>query len=514
MPKIKIWFFLHFLVLIISFILLLNIIIIYQNIFDIDNLKFFLIYFIYVSIFYFVLKNNLLAIKFFALINFILLWWIHIFYTIYEWISLEKIWIFSGYAKFYISIIIMIIILFKLFYLHKNIKKWTENLEKKLVTNKNQTKTFIIYQILILIFLVIFRYWYYDIEEKKLEIDKSFFISKYQNTEIKDEDNLYISIKKFKYNEKTLKQIGTKKKAKEKFFECLYENKCYWNLEDYEKIVWKLNWTIDFDNKYEYWKKEITNKTRKFKVKLFLNKNISVLYNFDENHKKMMNLFILELSNKKYFKKVWKEFPIYTNLLNFNRETNYDILFNLKNNKQNKAINILETELKIYLTMLDWDWDVIDILVAHTLIKNKLKIMGLILNNFEITKENKNKLAILLKKEITSKPLDNALIYQDRTSAKEFKDSDIPLNTTLLQYENFRKMHKEKLFYQIKYKWNPPKKLIKQYELSTKNISYFKSNYIWKYLFGYGWLYTYREQYKEFENLENFRKKVLEKLEK
>gem|GEM_PF-4965013 len=78
--------------------------------------------------------------------------------------------------------------------------------------------------------------------------------------------------------------------------------------------------------------------------------------------------------------------------------------------------------------------------------------MGLILNNFEITKENKNKLAILLKKEITSKPLDNALIYQDRTSAKEFKDSDIPLNTTLLQYENFRKMHKEKLFYQIKYK--------------------------------------------------------------
>ena len=154
--------------------------------------------------FYYVLKNNRLAIKLFWFFLILILWWFNYIVAIFNdnTILIDFMSIYE-YSYFFILgyLLFLILILLNLYFLDKNIKKWVDNIDVNLVTSNYQEKPFIIIFIIIFIVLVVYRFWYYTIEKDINKVDNSFFITKYEDKNIEDDSNLYNELKLFKYNE-------------------------------------------------------------------------------------------------------------------------------------------------------------------------------------------------------------------------------------------------------------------------------------------------------------------------
>lgn len=380
------------LAILINILLLIFLIIILNfelNIFFIGTLISFLLF---NFLFYKSFKLNKIAINF-LLIIFILIIPIS-FYILIIHKDIITGWILL-IILLWINLIGIFFILLSLFWiiatilLKRKLKKI--NLENKYFTNKNQYKTFIIISTTLSILLIIFRLWYYNSPYKQFDIKNDdwndFFTTKYENLEIKNDDNLYFDLKSFwkKYDFSEYAR-GLKINIKD----CLYFNKCY----DYElykdifkkdkkqKNIW-INW---FKNEILKDSIEIEN------VKVLLKKQVEIFNTFD--NKIIINQIIIDFnnnySNKKYYKWNINETVYFTSLIQFYREANNKIIYLFETGQQDEATKLLKSLLKVSLTMVNWDNNIIDTLIWQTTLKITLGNLNLIIDNFQISENNKN----------------------------------------------------------------------------------------------------------------------------
>lgn len=511
MKSVKISLFLKVLVFIINLLLLINVIIIPQNIFWISNIIPFLVLFINSILFYFVLKNNKLAIKLFWAFLLLILGWINYIFNFLNNDILNSSLSLNNTSYFIIIpyILFLILILLNLYFLNKNINKWVENLNEKLITEKKQYNSFAIVFIISFIFLLIFRFWYYAIEKDIEDIDELFFITKYQNIDIKNEDNLYNDLKSFKYKEHKTRYI------KEKILECLYEDKCYWTLDDYKFNINRINdneiWQFEFKGK----KDEILNKREKLIIKWYLKQNINLLYVFENSEltDNVIKNMISNFSKKKYYKSNIDETLVFTDFIQFNRELKYQVLYYINNNNEAKAIEILQAQINTLYTMLEWDSNIIDTLVAITWLKIWFENIDLLIKNYKLSDNSKNLLLSLLNRDINKNSLDNSLKNDHKWLLKEGLWNINKwlvlewINTTLFSYEETKKWFNEIVHDKINNNWIVSDIILDKYS----KLNFIKSNIIWQVL----WFYSdvsYTSQYKKLSDLNNFRKDLILKL--
>lgn len=537
MKQIKVSLFLKILVYIINLLFLVNLLIVPQNIFWINNIIPFFAVLINLMLFYYVLKNNLLAIKLFWIYYLIILWWFDLIFSFLNNGLLNNFLTLDVNKSNYFFIIpyflFLILIILNLFFLNKNIKKWIEIVNKKLITNKNQTNNFIIWNIIIIIFLLVFKFWYYWIEKNIQKIDSSFFVTKYQDINMEDKDNLYIDLKKFEYKELfKYKELREFKNIKLDMVSCLYENKCY-NKSYYKYLIAKAEWETNYKekmgkilakpktekNKLEFLKHKkwpdkvkqwdvITDKKEIFYVKVFLRKNIDILYKFNNNDffNKLIDELIQNLSNKKYYKYNITEKIIFTDFIQFNRELKYKVLYYINNNNEDKSIEILQAQINTLFTILKWDSSLIETLVAMTCLKMWFENIDLIIENYELSNNSKNILLSLLDKEINFSSLNNSLKNEHKFALQYIKK--LSSNTTLYDFDYTNKWFEEIVFNRINNKWVISNSLLEKY----KKLNFFKKNIIGQVLWQWNIDTSYESQYKKLWDLNNFRKEIIKKI--
>jgi len=534
MNFVKVSLFQKILIFLINLVLLINILIISVSPFYSshgENLFFIWIYLLNILTFFYILKNKLLAIKIYwilILLNFYIIYWI-IDYIITIINDVSSIWYsyFDAYIFFIVVFILFIsYLLYDLYLLHKNIKKWVENIKEKLVTSKKQEKAFIVISITSIILLIVFRFWYYDKEKDILEIDKSYYVTKYQNLDIPVQDNLYIDLKNFKYEEFQWE----KRYLKEEIVNCLYKNICFPLGYYKDKIAINKGTLIDTNElKRERFKpncnyvkvsesineyrcnNSVTDEKKIKMVKYYLNNHKNILYEFKDEKglNKTINDLINTYSKKKYFKSnINKGMVVYTGLIWFNRDLQYKVLYYLNNKEENKAIELLDAQIDTSLTMLDWDTSLISILVAVTNLWISLDNLDIILNNFSLTEKSKEVL-----KNTLSKKLDYSAIFEDMfKSEHNYKIltmfDTLPSNTTLYNHDYTFKWFFEVEYYMAKNKWEIPENIISKYE----KINYFQKNILWQIIWKNGYRVTYKSQYNKLVNVDTKIESLLSKI--
>lgn len=76
------------------------------------------------------------------------------------------------------------------------------------------------------------------------KIDDSFFITKLQNVDVKDSDNLYPDLKNFKFEEDSKLS-----KLKPIIVDCYYNDICYGGLDFYKNIIENNSGSLDKKSK-------------------------------------------------------------------------------------------------------------------------------------------------------------------------------------------------------------------------------------------------------------------------
>lgn len=521
MSYIKIPLFLKILVYILFFILLLILIIIPTNFLSIFSFYYFstlILTILWFILFFHVLKGNGLSVKLFSLFILLIFW---LFFILLITINKENILINIFYTINIFSTFFLLFLFFMLYLTNKRIKKWLNNLENKYLTNKNQHNTFIFTFLLYTILLLIFRFWYYNIE-KNIENYDDFFISKYQNIDIKDEDNLFYDLQKLS----EIKYNIYFNQEKIQIVDCIYFDKCSKTLNQYKDFITKIKDWEETNFRYEDKYNEEIEKD-KISSKIYLRENIDVLYNFDENFNYET---INDLWKKKYFK-IDFDFDEITNHILITRDLKYKILYYINNNQEEKAIELLVSNINISYTILNWDAWLITSLSSITSLSLSYGIVDLLINNFELNTESKNKLFSALNREVKKEFLDNWLIIDNIITLKYLKKINDEFNSnwlrsSLFDYEYTKKIFQEFRYYSIKSNekdlsydlYNDYEKIMDFYRVKyeypiMEKRDFFKKNIIWKILFHSSYL-TYNPQYKRLYDLEKYRIELLEKLNK
>jgi hypothetical protein len=515
MTKVKVPFLLKLIVFTINFILLINILILPQNIFWISNIIPLLILSIYSVLFYYVLKNNKLAIKIFWFFSIIAL--LSIFYLLYVfYIAYSFFFLFEPFDWFSIyknptfliifNTILFFIIILNLYFVNKNINLGLGNLNEKLITEKNQSKNFIISLIVSVIFLLVFRFWYYTKEIDIKDIDDSFFVTKYQNIDIKAEDNLYNHLKNFEYTSNKWFVY-----FKEVMFDCLYKNICNLTLENFQLNISKIK-NHEWLEIIWFNPEKIINNDEINDIQEYLKDNIDILYIFE--NEELFNNHIDDLiniyNNKKYYKTDIDQIISFTNFIQFNNELKYKILYYINNNQEEKSIEILQAQINTLYTMLEWDSILFDKLVSITYLNILFENIEFIIENYELSDSSKNIFIWLLNREINKKSLNYSFIIEYSYFLLNIKNMWLNDNTNVYNHKYTKKWIKEIHYYRIINNWELPESIIKKYE----NINYFKSNILGQKFFLDAVNSSFISQYNRLNELENFRKELIFNLEK
>lgn len=575
MKQVKIPIFFKILMYLFLFFLLTILIILpksFQDIFWLYYILSFIATTISFILFFYVLKNNLLAIKLFSIFLCLNFGWIN-FISFLD-VNIEIFYI--------IYFIFLFFVLFLFYFINRRIKEWVENLDLKYITEKQQHKTFLYTSIFTILFLIIFRFWYYQIENDIENLD-DFFITKYQNIDIKDEDNLFVDIKNFN----NFNFIESNRDLKQEILNCLYKDNCLGTFDDYKNNIEKFKNPEKYMN-FEYLKnldstedkiyvntlkdylkenieklseipgfknsniynvmkncidnnvceksrdvythniykvkdlahnsfdfkekptKEIESKKERILVKTYLRKNIDVLYVFNDesNINKIIDKMVNEWSNKKYYKSNYDEITIFTSFIWFNRELKHKILYYINSNNEKKAIEILQAQVHMLFTMLEWDGPMIETLTAITCLKIWFESIDFIINNYKWSDNFRNKLLSILDKEIDFSSMDNALKNDLKIQFDLIKDLKSINYMTLYNSDYTEKWFAEIWYNIIKNKWKIPEHISNKY----KNVNFLKSNIIGQVL--WKWVYdtSYESQYKKLLDLEKYRKNLAGKL--
>lgn len=449
MNQVKAPFLLKFSIFLISFLLLVNSLV-FQDYFTQVNLLSLLLTTISFFIFFFTLKWKTWAVKIAMILPFIIILLFSFFLNliiviqifIKENINSEsnlEIMILSWWIFVISYIILLILYLYRL----KNINK----LNNKHFTELKQEKIYAIIFWILSIFLIIFKFSYYDIDEKIEVPPEWYFITKYEDKELNSEKNLYVLMKDFEKHK--IPELEKYKYFKEKMFACIYENICYWNIEDWQNSINSFRWIYrkeiqeeiskletekaeleyyinqgsssylgnkikDIDYKMSSLKKQdivkfdsnklpkIEDKNEKLKIKLLLKKNLDIFLNWIDwaEFENMLKDF-LKFKNTEYFKEDTSMEPFlstwqYPSIV---RELKYKIFYLLQNKQEKEAIEIIESIFDFSEKLINWDSLIIEFVVWLTVYNNWLEITEKILDNFYLWNDSKNKLkGILLKK--------------------------------------------------------------------------------------------------------------------
>lgn len=327
MKQVKVSFFLKILFFIINFVFLF-VFLVLQNYFSIFNFSLLIIIIINFSVFFFILKWNIKAVKFaffLPILTFLyFLFWVFNVIIIYFWFLIKLFY--SEVQKWEIYLIFLIIFIsllicyfINLFLLYRKLKK--ENLDKKYLTNKKQEKTFSILFWITVFLLLIFKFWYYE-RVQKIEIPENYFETKLENKEIQNEKNMFIWMKKFSESLK-IKEFSFH--LRENILYCIYEDKCFFEKQDYLEAINFFKWEKsekDFNNLklrkkiiYDENDRLYKNLDEKYKIlqwidkiniKILLKKNFENIFYIKENDKYFEKY--IKFSEKEYFKEsLWIE---------------------------------------------------------------------------------------------------------------------------------------------------------------------------------------------------------------
>lgn len=456
--NIKIPFSFKIYVFIVNFLLLFWLTIIADSIISIVFIVNLVFLFIFNFLFYQIYKYKNWALYFFMFILLVdLIFNIYLLFTelcIYYW-RLQ-----IPFFVIIINIVFLLYVLVKLFIFKRNIKLWIEKINKKYLTDKKQWWLFLKIHVWIILFLLIFRFGYYDFPKDIEEIDDSYFITKYENVDIPDEENMYFFFKEFDFENSPYEHKS--RYIKEDIVECLYQNNCY-SWEYYEEKIDKLNWKeIEGSNEYQL----ITDKREILKVKIKL-KNTDILYKFEDIS--YMEEMINDLSQKSYFKYPYsyddldtlnKEVITYTWIIQYYRELKYQVLYYLENNEEDKAIELVNNMLQVWNTIISWESELIEKLVGITLLSITYEHFDIIIDNTYFTSNNKSIILETLSKDIEKSYLDDwikneykyiklwAMAFYNWTYDIWLNSNLAKYKTTLYKYDESIKMLKA-YFYNI-----------------------------------------------------------------
>lgn len=482
MRQIKIPIFLKILFFVVNFFLLFNFLVI-QNIFSLQNILMFILIFINFFLQFFILKNSKKAV--FWMMGFLPLftvfWLFWVFSDLYFYLYFYSENLFSdlpfSYEIFLLIFWIIIFIIYEilLFLTYKKLKK--ENISENNFTNKKQEITFSIIFFITFLFLSIFKFWYYNIPEK-IEISDEIFKTKLENEKFESDENIYISLKNFS---KKYKIEEKNEEFKSLMFDCLFLNKCFWEKQDY----------IDFLE---------NEKNNKNILKIFYNKNnvetMSVLdklntkrilrqnfekYFFNED---LQNIFkeYLKFWEKKYFKSNYEisdSWILYGIFFKLNKEFFFKTFFLMQNWYENEALEILEKRFEIILKILNWDLSMMDSSIWNDILMNNLENLEKILENFEISRENKNILIkVLEKNNFKAKDIfDNSVKFEFNRNKNQLK------NLFDGTYNDFELVNKQTLFIlkdSIDLEKQKFKSILDRNNNFEPKINIFKRNIIWQ----------------------------------
>lgn len=496
MKLIKVSFFLKTLTYLLSLFLLVNTILVPESYLHFEFLFSFVVIVLNVGLFYFVLKNKLIAIK---------LYWAYLAILSYVFLSLNSsfpiatAWETEGsYYIISVYLLFLVLIILNLYFLYKNIRKWVENIDLKKTTTRKQEKNFLLLIICTILILIIFRFGYYEREEDIQKVDDSFFVTRLQNTDVKSTDNLAIDLKNFTFEEENKTKI-----LKSEIVDCYYNDICY---------EWLIYYENNIKNNTSKGSKKgaITNIEEQKIIQSYLKDHLDILYQFkDINMGSKVNNLLLNLSQKKYYKSDFNEWTVWSWFIQFNRELQYQILYYLSNHEEDKAIALLKAQIDTSLTMLNGDSTIVETLVAYTTLQMWLKNVDLIIRNFPLSENSKHILTQTLESNMDMvESIDNSLKSEYKFMLKNMPI--LPYKTTLYDKSYVEKCLREITFNNIVNKWEFTPEIISKY-VEVPNI--FKKDIIGKILLR-GMISSSRTQYKKASELEKLRISILERLQK
>lgn len=311
--------------------------------------------FIILTLFFFILKGNLLAVKIWFFLPLIIYLWVifgGFYWFIFLFVAIAFSWNsflpFSFILFFIIILILYYIFLFKFYKILKN----SEN--KEIEKNKNFSSKKIWF---LLIFLALWPILFYIFENKdnifmsskSREIEKNFKEIEYYylpdyDTETKNlanflEFELWVNSHLYDYNieqkERPKFYYSWESELREKIFSCVFNYSCYWRMEDL-KMHYKLETNKDFQNPVE-----VANLLKEEIPKIFYT-NIKKYDNF-ENIYKFENFY-----NNNYISQyLWKFFY----------ETEKDLFYFAEVKKEEEFLKILKINFYLFEKLINWVWD-------------------------------------------------------------------------------------------------------------------------------------------------------------
>lgn len=575
MKQIKASIFLKITFFILNFVFLFNFLII-QNFFSLQNFLMFFLVFINFVTFFFVLKWN----KKFLKISFFLPILIMIFYFLWFFKAFE-IYIFLLLEKSFSFIIVFIFLLFLaisllyyfiwLFLFYKKLNK--ENLEEKYFTYEKQEKNYLILFFITVFLLFVFRFWYYERTEE-YDIPKGFFITKLENEKFESDENIYIWLKNIFEKYKESENIN----FKTNILYCLYDDKCYFEKEEYinwvNEFLWKYETSEErikiYENILEKYLKEKSQKNDNYKnltkdekkeysltqirikelqkkifslktplekfsylrykffknyknlseknkifVKTFLRKNFENIFKDNKNFEKLDE--ILKFSEKKYFKTDILGNEEFGLRQKFYRNLNLYFAYLLENKREKEFLEKFEKLVLFQEKIFSWDSNLVEFLIVSSGFRENLEFLEIILKNFELNLETKEKIKELLGNKIFSK---EKKIFENIVKIEYLKwikwfDLEIEnflrdyslynenqLNLgTLLDIKDFKRIFKEIAYETIIYDWSVTKEVF---------VNPFKKNILWRNTYEYKALW--QGFLKNFWELNDLRIEILRKL--
>lgn len=339
---------------------------------------------------------------------------------------------------------------------------------------------------------------------ENIEIPSDFFKTNLEEKKYEDEENM------FKWFSESLNYFdGLNYFINKNIYFCIFEDKCFFEKQDYIDLVTALKW--DFENEKAYYYREIIKKfnieidkeksknlewVHKINSKKVLKNNLN-LFLEEEKSKRILNFF-LSLSEKKYYKYILNNGNRYDysiKLIYFSDYIMIKNIFLMENKKEKEFLENTEKFFDILNKIYNWDNLVLNNQSIFSAYEIQFKSFEKILDKYEVSKDIKEKLIEIIEKIDTKSKLENSLKVDYKINIENLK--------YLFENENEFKNEEEykeisKKFEQIFFE------LINWKEISKENEEFLRKKIYLNF--------KIEEYKKDFENFQKNKEKILKKL--
>ncbi len=396
---------------------------------------------------------------------------------------------------------------------------------------KNDSKWIYISYIIFIISLLTFYFTYYNVPVEIDKVDDKFFVSRYQNIENKN-TVLNDTIEKLNIlrNKSNLSDIEINR-LQELYFciwtlwrlndeKNIYTQNCLPEIYDENKIkkdkeniflkIEELKWTDDVKSKETLDKLKIKLKELGYiSSKEFKNKYIYNTWAID--YINLNDKLILKLINNDilFFDEEWDEKRGLYNLFSIVRLNFHNSLYYLDNNNQQKAVDLILSNYKLWNKMMDWEVWIPTLLTWLKISEIWLTQINYVIENYDLSDNIKLEINDVLSKEINDdENFKNAIIIEYKNARDNLTNINIKDNIFY---------HKNDIDNFLKITSYEASKINNNLDFnngySAYNIRFnnpLKRNYIWYQMSTFMWVYS--SQWKKLIKLKELKKKILEKL--